>query len=240
MPQDAAEPFGALDWRRIGGAVLELPPWDVTEQHRSAAAALSTGDGVLAELRAVGPTVAGLTLLILLLRWALTRLVLVPLGERLVPPSAAPGRRQKTLARFQAAAWEALWYSCSSGFGLHVYQQERWSVWPTTNFWIEWPLQDFGPPFRLYYEISLAFYLSALLSLLLLDAPRSDFVQYLLHHLVTIFLIAVSFYTRIQRYGLVILLLHDVGAYPSSCSRLLTSEEAIISRLRFVEQAMSS
>ena len=113
---------------------------------------------------------------------------------------------------------EGVVVGCSSGFGLHVYQQERWSVWPTTNFWIEWPLQDFGPPFRLYYEISLAFYLSALLSLLLLDAPRSDFVQYLLHHVVTIFLIAVSFYTRIQRYGLVILLLHDVGAHPSSCS----------------------
>ena len=61
-------------------------------------------EGVLAELRAVGPTVAALTLLILLLRWALTRLVLAPLGERLVPPSATPGRRQKTLVRFEAAA----------------------------------------------------------------------------------------------------------------------------------------
>ena len=28
---------------------------------------------------------------------------------------------------------------------------------------------------------------------------RSDYYEYLLHHLVTIFLVAVSFYTRIQR-----------------------------------------
>jgi very-long-chain ceramide synthase len=61
----------------------------------------------------------------------------------------------------------------------------------------------------MYYFLGLAFYAQALLSLLLFDEPRSDYLEYLLHHLVTIFLIAVSYHTRIQRYGLIILVLHD-------------------------------
>ena len=60
-------------------------------------------------------------------------------------------------------------------------------------------MQSFVPRFQLYYFAGLAFYTQALLSLLLLDKPRSDYWEYLIHHLVTIFLISVSFYTRIQR-----------------------------------------
>ena len=60
-------------------------------------------------------------------------------------------------------------------------------------------MQSFVPRFKLYYFAGLAFYAQALLSLLLLDKPRSDYWEYLIHHLVTIFLISVSFYTRIHR-----------------------------------------
>jgi len=65
--------------------------------------------------------------------------------------------------------------------------------------------------FRGYYLLMLAFYIQALVSLIFLDKPRSDYWEYLLHHLVTIFLIGCSYYTRIHRYGLIILSLHDVG-----------------------------
>jgi hypothetical protein len=201
LAQDPAAPFlslsGGLDVRRIGGSVLPLPAWDVSEKHRQAATALTTQDGLMAEMEATLPAVLGLVAIVFVLRWLIMTWVITPAGRRLIPPGGH--RWEKTLSRFESAGWEALWYTCSCSYGLWVYQQETWSCWPTTNFWEGWPLQSFDPQFRLYYLVGLAFYTQALLSLLLLDKPRSDYWEYLIHHLVTIFLISVSFYTRIQR-----------------------------------------
>jgi hypothetical protein len=199
--QNPESPFlslaGGLDIRRIGGFVLPLPPWEVSVAHREAASALATTAGLRAEVEASVPTVIVMVAVIFVLRWLVMTFVITPAGQRLLP--ANDHRREKTLARFESAGWEALWYSCSCMYGLHVYQQEEWSCWPTTNFWAGWPIQSFEPRFRFYYLIGLAFYTQALLSLLLLDKPRSDFWEYLIHHLVTIFLLSVSFYTRIHR-----------------------------------------
>ena len=80
-----------------------------------------------------------------------------------------------------------------------------------TQIWDQWPLQPISTAFRGYYLLMLAFYIQALVSLIFIDKPRSDYWEYLLRHLVTIFLIGCSYYTRIYRYGLIILSLHDVG-----------------------------
>ena len=189
---------GGLDVRRIGGSVLLLPSWEVSAQHRQAAAALSTPAGLRAEAWDSVATVIGLVAVVFVLRCVVMTYIITPAGHRLLPV-ADDHRREKTLARFEGAGWEALWYTCSCMYGLYVYQQEDWSCWPTTNFWVGWPMQSFEPRFRFYYLIGLAFYTQALLALLLLDKPRSDFWEYLVHHVVTIFLISVSFYTRIHR-----------------------------------------
>ena len=202
LTQSPDAPFfslsGGLDVRRIGGFVLPLPPWEVSARHQQVASALTTSAGLRAEVDSSVPTVVGLVAVIFVLRWAVMTFVITPAGRRLLPAADAR-QREKTLARFESAGWEALWYTCSCTYGLHVYQQEDWSCWPTTNFWAGWPLQSFEPRFRFYYLVGLAFYTQALLSLLLLDKPRSDFWEYVVHHLVTIFLISVSFYTRIHR-----------------------------------------
>lgn len=201
--QDPEVPFfslqGGLDPRRIGGFVLPLPAWVVSEKHREAASALATYAGLRAEAESSIPTVIGLVAVIFVFRWLFMTFVITPAGQQLLPPSNDHRRRSKTLARFESAGWEALWYTCSCSYGLWVYLQEDWSCWPTTNFWVGWPMQSFNPQFRFYYLVGLAFYTQALLSLLLLDKPRSDFWEYMIHHVVTIFLIGVSFYTRIQR-----------------------------------------
>lgn len=200
--QNPASPFlslaGGLDVRRIGGFVLPLPPWEVSAQHREAASALPTSAGLRAEVESSVPTVIVMVVVIFVLRWLVMTFIITPAGQRLLPANNGHDR-EKTLARFESAGWEALWYTCSSMYGLHVYQQEDWSCWPTTNFWVGWPMQSFEPRFRFYYLIGLAFYTQALLALLLLDKPRSDYWEYLIHHLVTIFLLSVSFYTRIHR-----------------------------------------
>ena len=102
-----------------------------------------------------------------------------------------------------------MFYTISCSLSFWVYYNEEWRLWPTSSIWVEWPLQPMGSLFRGYYLLGLAFYSQALLSFAFFDEPRSDYWEYMLHHIVTIFIIAVSYYTRIQRCGLIVLCLHD-------------------------------
>jgi len=221
---------GGLDVHRVTGNVLKLPEWVVTTNHRESVKAMVSLDGLLAEMSSSLPTVFLLMLLVWAFRYSVTRFIVTPTGEWLIPrPTKEIVRKgkvlsietqfSKTLARFENSGWETVFYIMSSSMGLYVYSREHWSVWPTTNIWIDWPLQPLGFTFRLYYLLGLAFYSQAMISLLFVDKPRSDYFEYFLHHVVTIFLIAVSFYTRIQRYGLVILCLHDFGDIWLNCAK---------------------
>lgn len=62
-----------------------------------------------------------------------------------------------------------------------------------------------------YYAQSAAFYASALLFLVVFDSRRSDFRELVLHHVVTIGLVVMSYLYSYVRAGIVIMALHDVG-----------------------------
>jgi very-long-chain ceramide synthase len=62
-----------------------------------------------------------------------------------------------------------------------------------------------------YYMQALGFYLSAAVFLVLFDTRRSDYIQLLIHHVVTLVLICISFYYSYVRAGVIILALHDLG-----------------------------
>jgi len=214
---------GALDYRRISGNVLKMPTWEVTELHRSTAAELVTIQGALNECERSLPIILGLMLMVWAFRSTVMTTLITPLGKLMIPiptrPLVRKGRptlsvdqqRAKTQGLFENSGWECVFYLVSTCIGFYVYSQEEWSVWPSTQIWDQWPLQPMSTAFRGYYLLMLAFYIQALVSLIFLDKPRSDYWEYLLHHLVTIFLIGCSYYTRIHRYGLIILSLHDVG-----------------------------
>jgi hypothetical protein len=225
LTQSAGTSFvaGALDVGRISGTVLKMPAWEVTELHRSTAAEIVTRQGALKECQRSLPIILGLMVMVWAFRLAVMSAVITPLGKWLLPTPTKPlvrkGRptlsveqqRTKTLHLFENSGWEMVFYLISASMGLYVYSQEEWTVWPSTQIWVQWPLQPMSTAFRGYYLLMLAFYIQALVSLIFIDKPRSDYMEYLLHHLVTIFLIGCSYYTRIHRYGLIILCLHDVG-----------------------------
>lgn len=71
---------------------------------------------------------------------------------------------------------------------------------PPVNAWERW-----------YYIQAFGFYLSGSFFLLIFDVKRSDFLQYLVHHVVTITMIVLSYLYGFGRPGMVILGLHDVG-----------------------------
>jgi len=212
---------GGLDYNRITGHVLKLPAWEVTEAHLQRVAKMHTVAGLMDDLYVVVPIVIALMSFICVFRYSIMRFVLTPLGTKCIPPASAKkfksledrkARESDTLTRFENAGWEFIFYSLSACIGLFVYSQETdWSIWPSTQLWTDWPLQSSESLLQKYFLLGLSFYGQALLSLIFYDKPRSDYFEMLLHHLVTIFLIAVSYYVRIERYTLIIMLLHDVG-----------------------------
>jgi len=213
--------FAGFDYDRMWGKVLEVPKWTITKAHTDFAHKLPTTEGWMEQFNVEAPVICGLIVCVCIFRWAVMAGV-TAIGRNLIPdPKGNIVKRGKkltpeaqkalTLTRFENATWEAVFYTLSAAYGFFVYSQQDWSVWPTSNIWVNWPLQDMDDIFRGYYLLGLAFYSQALLSLIFFDKPRSDYWEYMLHHVVTIFLITASYYTRIQRYGLVILVLHDFG-----------------------------
>jgi len=226
MPLGFQDPTGPFLWdgfdsNRVWGIVQEVPSWTVTDAHRAFAATLTTLEGAKTQLNTEAPVILGLILGVCIFRYVVMKAV-TAVGWSLIPnPKGDIVKRGKTLTpekqkratvtRFENAMWEAIFYTMSASYGCYVYSLQEWTVWPTSNLWVNWPLQPMDDVFRGYYLLGLAFYSQALLSLIFFDKPRSDYWEYMLHHIVTIFLITASYYTRVQRYGLIILMLHDLG-----------------------------
>lgn len=76
-------------------------------------------------------------------------------------------------------------------------------------------IHPFPPPMtepeHFYYNQAMGFYISAAAFLLLFDGRRSDFAELILHHVVTIGLVAMSYAYGYVRAGIIIIALHDVG-----------------------------
>lgn len=64
---------------------------------------------------------------------------------------------------------------------------------------------------RWYYIQAAGFYLSAWMFLTTYDSRRSDFMQYVIHHVVTMAMVILSYMHGFVRVGMVVLALHDVG-----------------------------
>lgn len=112
-----------------------------------------------------------------------------------------------------------LYYSGASlMFFLYVYPNEPLlrRFRPFTNEKMVYSLFEGYPPPRtepihFYYALAMGFYVGAAVFLLAFDSRKSDFAELLIHHVVTIILVVVSFFHRYTYTGALILVLHDVG-----------------------------
>jgi TLC domain len=98
-------------------------------------------------------------------------------------------------------------------------QREQW-IWKFLHLGddrgvFEGIFQDMPPPksdiVHLYYMVTLGFYSSATVFLLWFDTSRSDFNEFVLHHMVTLGLVTASYLCGYVRCGIALMALHDVG-----------------------------
>jgi ceramide synthetase len=75
------------------------------------------------------------------------------------------------------------------------------------NHWIDWPMHPVSDAINLYYQIELGSYFH---QLMWTEVNRSDALQMIAHHFITIALIVASYLTNYTRIGSTILLLHDI------------------------------
>jgi len=107
-------------------------------------------------------------------------------------------------------SWRFTWYSFIWAFGLFVLSDQP-QFYDTNECFRDWPHHPISDNVWWYYILSLSFYWSLLVSQFACDIQRSDFWEMVLHHLVTILLLSMSFGVNFIRVGTLILISHDTA-----------------------------
>jgi len=111
---------------------------------------------------------------------------------------------------------EAFFYAAFTCIGLLVVPSLSWS-WPSERWWIGFTDGGFEimrNDMRCYYSLYASRYAQMCVSLLVLEARRKDFLQMLIHHVVTLLLICISYISGWNRVGVVMMLLMDPADVP--------------------------
>lgn len=62
-----------------------------------------------------------------------------------------------------------------------------------------------------YYVLELSYYSAGIFIHVFIDQPLKDFWVMLSHHILTVCLVACSYFFNLQRFGLLVLMIHDVS-----------------------------
>ncbi|KAK2146725.1 hypothetical protein LSH36_586g01019 [Paralvinella palmiformis] len=103
-------------------------------------------------------------------------------------------RRQRSwnkppdMQKFQETSWRFLFYIVAFWTGLTVVYQKDY-FWDTHHCWYNYPWHPIPGEIYWYYMVELGFYWSLVFSLFM-DVKRKDFVEMIIHHVVTIALLS--------------------------------------------------
>lgn len=115
---------------------------------------------------------------------------------------------QRKVIKFGEAMWRAMFYLSFTILGYITLCMPEYAIWlsNTRDHWNNWPNHPISYMMNLYYQIELGCYLH---QLHWTEVTRSDAIEMILHHCITIILIVSSYLTNFTRIGTSILLTHD-------------------------------
>ncbi|PNY27267.1 Sphingosine N-acyltransferase LAG1 [Tolypocladium capitatum] len=114
--------------------------------------------------------------------------------------------------RFMEQAYTALYFGLTGPAG--VYVMRRTPVWyfDTRGMYEHFPHTTHEAAFKFYYLFQAAYWAQqALVMLLGLEKPRKDFKELVVHHVVTLALVALSYRFHFTYVGIAVYLTHDVS-----------------------------
>lgn len=159
------------------------------------------------------------------LNWGFRLLVVQPLVKSCLTLKRA------MLIKYVQSVMEVIIYSGFTIIGLAVVPTQDW-VWPSAKWWIGFA--DGGhelmqPDLRCYYLMYIARYSQAIVSVLF-ETKRKDFLEMMVHHVVTVVVCCVSYVYGWNRIGVVVMLLVDPGDVPLHLAKLCKYTAAVTKR----------
>ncbi|KAK7520722.1 acyl-CoA-dependent ceramide synthase [Phyllosticta citriasiana] len=146
------------------------------------------------------------------------------LMQRLIRPLAiyCGIKSRAKQARFMEQVYTAIYFGISGPFGLYV--MSRTPVWyfNTTGMYEGFPHKTHEALFKAYYLLQASYWAQqAIVLLLMLEKPRKDFKELVMHHIITIALIWLSYRFHFTYMGLAVYITHDISDFFLATSKTL-------------------
>lgn len=146
--------------------------------------------------------VASCVVLLVGIRAALMRHVLGPLARRWGASKA------KDVARFSEQGSMLAYYSVAWPVGVYLYRRAPYYL-DMKQLWADWPQRELEGPVKAYILVQWAYWVQQVVSVNI-EARRKDYAEMIVHHAITISLIAACYAYHQTRVGHLILVLMDV------------------------------
>lgn len=123
---------------------------------------------------------------------------------------------ESVIGRLKIAAYKYFFYISSFLLGMYALKDEKW-VYPPN---LQEPLETVPLKFKIFYFYEISFYINELLTIFF-EPKKKDFYQMVLHHFVTLLLMYLSLTVKYMKFGLLILVLHDISDPILELSKIL-------------------
>lgn len=117
---------------------------------------------------------------------------------------------QAMVHKFSTSAWKFVSYSFFVGYGAYALSSQTDWLWEPTEYQYCFADNVIPSELRLYYTMAIAYYMYSCISIAF-EPKMKDRRQMTVHHAVTLTLLATSLLGNVVRYGLAILMLHDLA-----------------------------
>ncbi|KAG5918387.1 hypothetical protein E4U42_006871 [Claviceps africana] len=115
---------------------------------------------------------------------------------------------KKDATRFAEQGWMVIYYNICWSLGMYLYSSSKYFL-RMEELWTDWPEREIGGLMKFYFIGQWSFWMQQIL-IINMEERRKDHWPMLIHHFVTIFLLAGSYAYHLTRVANLILILMDV------------------------------
>jgi acyl-CoA-dependent ceramide synthase len=138
------------------------------------------------------------------------------LMQRLIRPLAVKCniRGRSKQARFMEQVYTAIYFAIFGPFGLYVMGQGSLWYFNTTAMFEGFPHRSHEAVFKAYYLLQASYWTSqAVVLMLQLEKPRKDYKELVIHHVITLSLIGLSYRFHFAKMGIAVYITHDISDF---------------------------
>lgn len=123
-------------------------------------------------------------------------------------------RKRAKQSRVMEQAYTALYFGIFGPLGLYVMSQSPLWYFNTTVMYEGFPHKQHEGIFKAYYLLQACYWSQqAIVLLLQQEKPRKDFRELVLHHIVTLLLIGLSYRFHFAKMGIAVYITHDISDF---------------------------